>query len=114
MAIILNLLAKEVEPLKITQHPTDKTKHCNQGTMLAVRASGGSGALAFHWIKDGESFSEDSHPDCIGIYSDTLQFLCLAVVHSGTYVCRISDEKANCIIESKPAVLSGKFCILPT
>ena len=104
----------EIEPLRITQHPTDKTKHCRQGTILAVRASGGSGALAYRWVKDGEPFSEDSHPDCIGVYSDTLQFLSLAPVHSGTYVCRVSDEKANCIIESKPAVLSGMFlCSLP-
>lgn len=74
--------------------------------MLAVRASGGSGALAYRWIKDGEPFSDDSYSDCIGVYSDTLQFLCLAIVHSGTYVCRVSDEKANSI-ESKPAVLEG-------
>ena len=80
--------------------------------MLAVRAIGGSGELAYHWIKDGEPYSEDSHPDCIGVYSDTLQFLCLDVVHSGTYVCRVTDEKANCIIESKPAMLSGTFCTL--
>ena len=77
--------------------------------MLAVRATGGSGALAYRWIKDGEPFSEDSHPDCIGVHSDTLQFLRLDVVHSGTYVCQVSDEKANCIIESKPAVLNGMF-----
>jgi hypothetical protein len=113
MAIIFNLLAIEVEPLKITQHPTGKTKHCNQETMLAVRASGGSGALTYHWIKDGEPLSEDSHPDCIGVYSDTLQFSCLAVIHRGTYVCRVSDEMANSI-ESKPAMLSGKFCSLLT
>ena len=77
--------------------------------MLAVRASGGSGELAYEWIKNGEPFSEDSHPDCIGIDSDTLQFLSLAAEHSGTYMCRVKDEQANCIIESKPAVLTGMF-----
>ena len=109
----INVLIVEIEPLRITQHPTDKTKHCKQGTMLAVRASGGSGELAYQWIKNGEPFSEDSDSDYIGVYSDTLQFLSLATEHSGTYMCRVSDEKANCIIESKPAVLTGTFKFLP-
>ena len=104
MAVIV--LSIEIKPLRITQHPMDKTKHCKQGAMLAVRASGGSGVLAYKWIKDEELFSEDSNPDCIGVYSDTLQFLSLAAEHSGTYTCRVSDERTNCI-ESNPAVLTG-------
>ena len=75
--------------------------------MLAVRAYGGSGTLTYQWLKDGEYFSEDSLPNCIGVNSDTLQFLSLVPEHSGTYMCRVGDERA-CIIESKPAVLQGK------
>ena len=75
--------------------------------MLAVRASEGSGVLTYQWIKNGEPFSEESYSDCTGVYSDTLQFLSLATEHSGTYACRVSDERANCILESNPAVLIG-------
>ena len=79
--------------------------------MLAVRASGGSGVLTYQWIKNGEPFSEESHSDCTDVYSDTLQFLSLATEHSGTYACRVHDKRANCILESNPAVLIGMFYI---
>lgn len=73
--------------------------------MLRVRASG-SGNITYQWMKDGEFFSEDDLANCIGATSDTLQFLSLSSEHSGTYVCRVSNENAS--VESKKAVLKGK------
>ena len=93
------------EPLRITLHPNDKTKHCKQGTMLTVRASG-SGTITYQWMKDGEFLSEDDLSDCIGATTDTLQFLSLTSEHSGTYVCRVYNENAS--VESKTAVLKGE------
>ena len=91
-------------PLKIVMNPRPQIKHCKQGTVLTVRASG-SGSLSYQWMKNGIALTDDTLPNCTGAASDSLRFTILSPEHSGSYKCRVSN-KSECV-ESKEAELEG-------
>ena len=102
--ICCNSIFIDPGPLKITMNPSAQVKHCKQGTVLTVRASG-PGSLCYQWMKNGVPINDDTLPNCTGAKSDSLRFTILLPEHSGSYKCRISSNKDS--IESKVAVLEG-------
>ena len=85
-------------------NPSAQIKHCKQGTVLTVRASG-SGSLSYQWIKNGVPITDDALPNCTGASSNSLRFTILLPEHSGSYKCRVSNNKDS--VESKEAELEG-------
>ena len=92
--------------LKISMNPRAQTKHCKQTTVLTVRASG-PGSLSYQWMKNGVPITDDTLPNCTGAASDSLRFTILLPEHSGSYKCRISNNKDS--VDSKEAVLEGIY-----
>jgi hypothetical protein len=89
-------------------NPSTQIKHCKQGTVLTVRASG-PGSLSYQWMKNGIPLTDDTLPNCTGAASDSLRFTVLLPEHSGRYKCRVSNKK-ECV-ESKEAELEGMIII---
>ena len=85
-------------------NPSGQMKHCRQGTVLTVRASG-PGTLSYQWIKDGEPLTDDSLPHCSGVMSDSLRLTTLLPEHSGSYKCRVSSSGKS--LDSMLAKLEG-------
>lgn len=94
--------------LEITMNPCDKKKHCQQGTVLTVRARG-PGTLSYQWSKDEIPISDGALFKCSGATSDSLHFTSLLPEHSGSYKCKVSSNGHS--VESMPAEVKSKISI---
>lgn len=70
--------------ITVTQQPANGITVEGRDFTFTIAAQGGTGALSYNWLKDGQSLGAPNQP--------TLQLNAVTLDAEGTYQCRLSDD----------------------
>jgi hypothetical protein len=105
------MFIKDLDSLKIVQHPKTQTTVYGDRAKLSLLAVGPR-PLTYQWLKDGIPVMEIHPPNFTGVNSSTLEINPFLPAHVGSYQCIVSHVPSNKKAETNAASLHlGMFLL---